>query len=465
MRVLRFRHLALLSLLTACQPTRSPPSFAACQNAVDEPSTPAPAPLHTDGAFFKDQAGRVVLLRGVNVAGNAKVPPFRALRSAADLDPLPGWGLNTLRLLFTWEAFEPQPCAYDEDYLSSIEQQVSWAEARGLYVFVDFHQDGYSRFSLGGCGEGFPEWAVLSSLATHAPDNGPRCDGWGVKLTFDGPNLDVWRGFHRDTEGARTRYLAMVGRVAARLSKHANVIGYELINEPWGQTWELHDLFEDVGAALRAQDPNRMLFVPAHALGLVAPRVSFENIVHAPHYYDNGVYLSKAWAKGGVGVALEPMRQVSVTWGSPMLLGEFGANEGSKDEAAYLEAISTWLDAHFVSATQWNYTPGWDPVAKDGFDAEDYSIVDDHLALRSGLFVPRPYPQKTAGLPVTFARSASGFTYSWNHDPTLGATEVFVLDGQQVVSQSGVPVDCVRAGSVLSCTGATAGVATITVSR
>jgi endoglycosylceramidase len=457
--------LALLCLLcAACQSNRTPPSFAACQDVAPEPSTPVPAPLHTDGAFFKDQSGRVVLLRGVNVAGNAKVPPFSALRSAADLDPLPGWGINTLRLLFTWEAFEPQPCGYAEGYLASIEREVTWAEERGLYVFVDFHQDGFSRFSLGGCGEGFPEWAVLSSLATHAPDNGPRCDGWGVKLTFDGANLDVWRGFHRDLEGARTRYLQMVGRVAARLSKHPNVIGYEVINEPWGQTWELHDLFEDVGAALRAQDPDRVLFIPAHALGLNAPRVSHQNIVHAPHYYDNGVYLSKAWAGGSVAGPLDEMRKVSQGWGTPMLLGEFGANEGSRDEAGYLEAIYGWLDEHFVSATQWNYTPGWDPVAKDGFDAEDYSIVDEHLALRSGLFVPRPYPQKTAGVPLAFQRDAKGFTYRWAHDPALGATEVFVLEGQQVVSHSGAPVDCVLSGHLLSCTGSAAGEVSVTVS-
>ncbi len=457
--------LALLVLVSACQaPGRAPPSFAACDAVVPEVARPSPAPLHADGAYFKDAAGRVVLLRGVNVSGDAKVPPFSALRSEADLDPLPRWGLNTLRLLFTWEAFEPRPCEYDDDYLRSIEREVSWAEARGLYVIIDFHQDGYSRFSLDGCGEGFPQWAVLSSMATHPPDNGPRCDGWGVKLTFDSANLDLWRGFHRDLEGARTRYVQMVGRVAARLSSHHAVIGYEVLNEPWGQLEDLHDLFEDVGRAIRAQDPDRLLFIPAHALGLNPPRVSLENIAHAPHYYDNGVYLSKAWAGGSVSDPLDSLRAVSQSWGSPMLLGEFGANEGTRDEGAYLEAIARWLDERFVSGTQWNYTPGWTPTAKDGFDAEDYSIADDSQTLRAGLFVPRPYPQKTAGTPITFRRDAHGFTYRWQHEPTLGATELFVLEGQQLVEQSGVALTCVRGERTLTCTSAEAGEASLTVS-
>jgi endoglycosylceramidase len=455
--------MTLLVVLCSCQAGRTPPSFAACNAVTPEPASPIPGPLHTDGAFFKDAAGRVVSLRGVNLAGNAKVPPFAAVRSDADLDPLPGWGLNSLRLLFTWEAFEPQPCRYDEDYLASIERTVSAAEARGLYVLIDFHQDAFSRFSLDGCGDGFPEWAVLSSLATHAPDNGKGCDGWGVKLTFDGANLDVWRAFHRDTEGARTRYLQMVSRVATRLSSHANVIGYDLINEPWGEVWELHALFEDVGAALRAHDPSRLLVVPAHALGYDAPRISLNGIAHAPHYYDQGVYLSKAWGGGSVSGPLDQMLAVSTQWGAPMLLTEFGANEGTRDEGPYLEAIYSWLDANFVSGMQWNYTPGWSTQDKDGFNAENYSITDDSLTLR-GLFTPRPSPQKTAGTPLKFQRDTHGFTYRWQHDPTLGATEVFVLDGQNVVDQSGVAMSCVRSGHTLSCTGSEAGETTITVS-
>lgn len=144
-----------------------------------------------------------------------------------------------------------------------------------------------------------------------------------------------------------------------------------------------------------------------------------------------------------------------------MLLGEFGANEGTRDEAAYLEAIYTWLDARFVSGTQWNYTPGWTPTAKDGFDLEDYSITDDSGALRPGLFEARPFPQKTAGVPISFQRDAHGFICRWQYEPSPGSTELFVLEGQEVAEQTGVT--CLHLEHTLSCTGTEAGEVSVVV--
>ncbi|MCC6806098.1 MAG: cellulase family glycosylhydrolase [Deltaproteobacteria bacterium] len=461
---MRAHTMIIVALVAACQ-SRPKPSFDQCAAITNEISAPTPAPLHADGPYFKDELGRVVLLRGVNVAGDSKVPPFMTITDASQLDPLPGFGLNVVRLLFTWEAFEPSPCTYDEAYLAYFERVTSWAGARGLYVIVDFHQDAFSRFSIDGCGEGFPEWAVLSSLPTHAPDNGRACEAWGIKMVFDSTHLDTWTAFHRDLEGARTRFLAMVSRVAARMSSHPNVIGYDVLNEPWGQSYELHALFEDIGTAIRAQDPERILFIPPQALGSsgaanIVPRVSHTNIAHSPHYYDAAIVVFKAWHGAGVGPPLDGMLQTATEWNAPMLLAEFGAGVSIGSAAAYIEAFYAWLDERFVSGTQWNYTPGWTADRKDGWNTEDFSITGAGLALRKELFTPRPYPQKTAGVPIAFRRHGRGFTYRWTHDPSLGATEIFAPDGN--IQSEGVR--CVRVESLLSCTGE-AGEAVVTVSE
>jgi endoglycosylceramidase len=435
---------------------------------------PVAATLRADGRFFKDSAGRVVLLRGVNATGDAKVPPFRTLTQASRLDPLQGWGLNTVRLLFTWEAFEPTRCSYDASYLSYYEQVVQQAAARGLKVIVDFHQDAYSRFSLAGCGEGFPSWAVHTSIALQTPKNDASCASWGANMLFDPSHHSTWSEFHKDSQGAKSRYVAMVRAVANRMSQHANVIGYELINEPWGNDTELFNFYQAVSAAIRERDPDRILFVPPHALVSSGtpdnniPRVTFSNIAYSPHFYDGSVVTIGFWWGNSPAGSLNRMLAKANGWGAPMLLGEYGANFSVSNAASYIESIYAWLDANFVSGTQWNYTPGWTSARKDGWNGEDLSIVDGNGNLRSKLFTPRPYPQLTAGTPISFQRTSKGFTYTWTHSAPLGQTEIFLPAGYasgKSIRTTGttVPVACSISGQKMRCSSAQSGRASVTL--
>lgn len=427
--------------------------------------------LHTDGAFFRDEAGAAVILRGADVAGNAKVPPFRAITDERQLDPLAGWGMNVVRLLFTWEAYEPSPGSYDDAYLAYYAGVVDAAAARGLWVVVDFHQDAFSRASLGGCGEGFPAWALPPSVSAATPDNGPACASWGSRMLGDASLQATWDAFYADSNGARSRYLLMIGRVAAALAGKPAVIGYDLVNEPGGdERTQIGPLYEDAARAIRAAHPSAVVFVsPANitsagdATRLVRP--SFDNFAYAPHYYDPTLVLFHGWQGNDESAAFAEMSGTARSWGVPLFVGEWGAPPATDEIGGYLGAIGRQLDLALASAAEWAYTPGWTPAAKDGWDAEDFSIVDDTGATRANFRV-RPFARRIAGTPTALTVSdesdakKNAMQLGWTHDPAAGTTELFApaawFGGSIEVHADG-DVTCTHDGDLVHCTSPTSG--------
>lgn len=428
---------ALASLLSGC--------LVLLATATEAPVFTGPrgaqaAPLRVAGTQFVDAKGAVVILRGVNLAGEAKVPPFRHLRSLSELDPLPGWGVNVIRLLFNWEAYEPTAGTYQTAYLASVTQIVDEAWKRGMYVLIDIHQDAFSRFNIGGCGDGFPKWALPADIPPQTPDNGPACSNWGLRMIFDAEMHRAFAAFHENKNGVRDRYLQLLSHLARHFRSHPGVIGFDPINEPWGdEKKDLSALYADAERAIRKEFADAILFIEGHALtnsGLFAsalPRPAFANFAYAPHYYDAGVLIGHAYSglSTATDFAFSFFDRKLVELSAPLFLGEYGAPGDTRGADSYFTLLHRHLNQRFASGSQWNYTPGWDPMTKDGWNHEDLSIVDDRGQLRSGLWRLRPYAQRIAGSPVQMVvQEASSFTpylleVVWNHSPGQGETVLF----------------------------------------
>lgn len=446
--------------------------------AVAAPISGWAGALRVDGAQFRDGAGAAVILRGVDVAGNSKVPPFRGITNAAQLDPLPRWGMNVVRLLFTWEAYEPQPGTYDAAYLDDYVATARAAAARGLYVIVDFHQDAFSRFSLGGCGEGFPSWALPPTVTPATPDNGAACADWGKRMLGDAELTRSWDAFYGDAFGARTRYLVMIARVVAALAGEPMVIGYDLLNEPGGdERAQIGPLYEDAARAIRAVDSAAILFVsPANITSAgnatMLAKPGFSSFVYSPHYYDPTLILFHGWQGSDEKVAFDEMSSTAAAWGVPLFVGEYGAAPSTEEVGGYMGALATQMARVMASGAQWVYTPGWDATAKDGWNTEDFSIVDGSGATRAN-FVPRPIPRRIAGTPTSITlveksdAKLNALTLSWDHDPARGETELFApaawFGGSVDVSTTG-GLSCGSDGDFVRCHDASAGAKSVTLS-
>ncbi len=150
--------------------------------------------LESDG--FHDSEGRLMGFRGVNIAGNAKLPSFIPFDDSRWLDLLSSWGFNMIRLTIFWEAIEPEPGLYDRLYLQKIEKMVDQASRRGIYVLLDMHQDLYSRFLHG---DGAPRWAFPEGID---PNNNDSFGGqfWGLSYIFSSDVRACFANFFESNE-------------------------------------------------------------------------------------------------------------------------------------------------------------------------------------------------------------------------------------------------------------------------
>jgi hypothetical protein len=234
----------------------------------------------TQGAWFRDEQNRILLLRGVNLGGSSKVPvrpdgatykadgffddrtvsfvgrPFPLEEADEHFSRLQAWGVNFLRFLVTWEAVEHAgPGIYDEEYLDYLYQIVTKAGEHGLNLFIDPHMDVWSRFSGG---DGAPGWtfdvlgmdiraihetgaafvhqihgdpfprmiwitnnhkyaaATLYTLFFAGNDFAPACKVVGIPVQ----------------EYLQEHYINSMRQVVRKLNGLPNVIGYDTLNEP-----------------------------------------------------------------------------------------------------------------------------------------------------------------------------------------------------------------------------------------
>ena len=236
--------------------------------------------VRIDGPWFKDEHRRTLLLRGVNLGANSKLParpdgathlsegffdhrdvsfvgrPFALEEADAHFARLKAWGFTFLRFLVTWEAIEhAEPGKYDEAYLDYVRAVLERAAAHGVDVFIDPHQDAWSRFSGG---SGAPGWTfevvgldlrrfeATGAATVHQTHGDPfPCMVWLTnygKLAaatmftlFFGGNDFAPRTLVAGEpvqDFLQRHYIGAMKRLAERLQDLPNVVGYGAMNEP-----------------------------------------------------------------------------------------------------------------------------------------------------------------------------------------------------------------------------------------
>ncbi|GMH74701.1 hypothetical protein TrLO_g1950 [Triparma laevis f. longispina] len=240
----------------------------------------SPYPPHV--RRFQDSAGRERHLQGANVVfkGSPWLPDpgeYSAGISLNDQDfeEMRAMGLKQVRLGLMWPGLEPLPSQYNMAYIDEYDSLVKRAADYGIYTLVDNHQDAFNEYF---CGEGVPDWARVTleaagehNLAGGQPIDAPTADFYAepkihnnsfptrgecahssaVQYQAAKESNFAYDELYRNVNGVGDSWAGMCGVVAERFANRSEVLGYELINEPF-----MGDFYRDPIIAVPYPNPH-----------------------------------------------------------------------------------------------------------------------------------------------------------------------------------------------------------------
>jgi endoglycosylceramidase len=241
-----------------------------------------------------DTLGREVFIHGTNIVikefpWHPKTKGFaQDTFSEEDMKFMQSLGLNGVRLGMMWPGLVPNKGEFNETYLNIMVDLVTKAAEYGIYILLDMHQDVMShRF----CDEGFPDWTIDPEIAKNFPF--PLHEPYKLDPTTNLPISSDCRRFssatyylteavgksfenlYKNVNGLRDEWAKFWVKTAQTFKSHTNLMGYELINEPWaGDIYtnptlllptvaderNLAPAYEALAKAIRAVDDKHCIF-------------------------------------------------------------------------------------------------------------------------------------------------------------------------------------------------------------
>jgi len=415
-----------------------------------------------DSPFVRDRQGRAVFFHGVNSVW--KRPPYyppsnlfgarpsKSYFDQRDAKFLARNGLNLVRLGNLFVATEPKRDDFDEAYVAKIERITKMLADYEITVQIDFHQDmWHERYE----GEGFPDWATTV----------PATNCCGFPGNYFTPGVTgAFERLWQNQDDLWTEYADAWAYVAERFRDDKNLIGYDLLNEPWPgaqykscmnpggcpqfDTEYLQPFMENVIATIRTVDQTNIIWWDPHVItnsgaknnvGLVEPIADPANNQGISfHIYCIAGSESTPVRPGqdpschqSEKIAVANQLEAAERNSSSLMLTEFGATDDDKE----LRRATRLADKAMVSWAYWHYGTWRDPTTTGAGGAQSMWKNDlkrpGSLKKKKARVLIRTYPHAVAGTPQSFRffprRKSRLFRMTYRADPSIDApTVIFV---------------------------------------
>lgn len=384
-----------------------------------------------------DQQGRFVILRGVNYnslgdywQANPSVPAIKSY-SAEDIRMMADYGFNCIRLLFSWSKLEPQRGQYNYDYIRQIKDAIEEAAKYNMYVLLDMHQDAWGKYIVTPSDvicdkpsrgwDGAPQWATITDGASTCTVDGSRESAPAVYHAF--------QNFWDNTNGIQDACVNAWAVLAKETSKYANVVGYDLLNEPNlgykplnQEVRKLSNFYTNCTNAIRNAERQskgfqHIIFFEMSVTwnGQPVPFIPFpdfttdNNSIFAPHTYFEAISYVLTIEQG-----LDLLKLLSGFYKTGMFIGEWGFFGNPMDDVQKLKRFCKKEDEMLFGSTwwQWAQAPGdphginWEGTQYDNKSLHllEIDVNGNFTGVKNELFLnilSRSRPNAIHGKPVT----------------------------------------------------------------
>jgi len=439
----------------------------------------------TDAGIY-DQDGRFIILRGVNynVLGDYwQANPTVATQKQYeenDLKLMSKYGINCIRLLFSWSKLEPQKGNYNQAYIQEIKDVIETAAKYNIYVMLDMHQDAYGKYIASPVSEacdkpnkgwdGAPDWATITDGASTCTTDGSRESAPAVVQAFE----NFWNNKNGMQDACINAWSTLVKQTAG----YANVVGYDLINEPGlgneslaEESDKLTLFYKKTISSIRDAENQSNSFhhiiffeISVTWNGQPFPFVTAadfttdDNIVFGAHSYFEAI--SYAYTIEG---GYDFLYDIANYYKSAMFMGEYGFFDNPVTDAAKMKRFAKKEDEYFTGSTfwQWSQAPG-DPHGIS-WDGTQYSNTSLHLIElnKDGIYtgnnnehflnvLSRTRPNAICGKPIKLISNPDDGTMELQANTTKEGTAVLwipnrfstpIITGTNIVSSELKTVD------------------------
>ncbi|KAK2161537.1 hypothetical protein LSH36_115g13038 [Paralvinella palmiformis] len=428
---------------------------ASVTNRLEEPasrenvlqSSTSSSKISVNRQWMVDSYGRVRLFHGWNSVQKGVPWYTEEMINETKLDLYKSWGFNVVRLGCMWSGFEPTEGWYNETYIGIMKDIVKRLEQRGIYVIMDMHQDLMS--TMFGNYDGIPLW-ILKKFPP-SPHRYPWPFRRGHFMTWTDGYLSqaigvAFQHLYNNYGHALDRMARFWSKVATVFKDSANVLGYELINEPWaGDIYSrpfllepgnagrinLAPAYDKISNAIRLVDDRTLIFYEPVTWGIFLngehAGSGFDRVPGGPKYSNRSVlayhyycwlmdvsqqhrpftFLQRTICDQIVGPKVFPavLRDIARTKGSSFLT-EFGACEpdGHANSSATVECdfVMRLADQFLASWTYW-----------------DHAFFDEggHVNWNVAGSFARVYARAVSGTPRAMQYNVSDYNFFFSYQP------------------------------------------------